>query len=296
MQGKIGIIVVSYHNPEMTTRYVRQELPKLTTPYTLVVVNVASNLDESKQLADSCGLCLVEDNHPFDKSHRGYLIWDKENLGYARGNNKGVRFLIEHFKVDFFLFSNNDIEINSKDCISVLISRLNEDRRIGAIGPRIISLDGSYQLPHDTPITIYRQIGWMLFPFLRKKRKKTGDKEKKGIDIIPPSRFTYWVQGSFFVMRTKDFIDAGMFDPNTFLYAEEPIMAEKLKRIGKQMYFENSVEVLHYEGGTIVEKYGNKQSRRMVMESNCYYYKEYMHYKSWLVLTYKYLFLFTNRG
>lgn len=39
----IGIIVVSYHNPDMTARFVNNELIKLTTPFSLVIVNNDAN-------------------------------------------------------------------------------------------------------------------------------------------------------------------------------------------------------------------------------------------------------------
>ena len=287
MQRKIGIIVVSYHNPDMTIRYVTKELPKLMTPYTLVVVNVAATQEDSIQLAEACGLCFVdEDGSRTFPDTQGLLIWDKENLGYAKGNNKGAKILIDNFKVDYLLFSNNDIEIIDKDCLSVMIEKMEQNKDIGAIGPRIIGLDGKDQLPHDYPISIYRQIGWMLFPFLRRK-------ETNGTSILkqdkPEPHFTYWVQGSFLMMRTIDFLNVEMFDSNTFLYAEEPIMAERLKKTGKRMYFDSSVKVLHYEGGTIVKQKGSRWSQLMVMESNCYYYRKYLSYHPLIISVYKWL-------
>ena len=129
MQRKIGIVVVSYHNPDMTTRYVSKELPKLTTPYTLVVVNVAATREESSQLAEACGLCFVDDDgtHKFPDS-QGYLIWDNDNLGYAKGNNKGVRFLNSIGTFSHYLFSNDDIKIINTNILDVLISRSRQDK------------------------------------------------------------------------------------------------------------------------------------------------------------------------
>ena len=293
MQREIGIIVVSYHNPDMTIRYVTKELPKLATPYTLVVVNVAATQEDSFQLAEACGLCFVDDEGtPTFPDAQRFLIWDKENLGYAKGNNKGAKFLIENFKVDYLLFSNNDIEIIDKDCLSVMIEKMEQNKEIGAIGPRIIGLDGKDQMPHDYPISIYRQIGWMLFPFLRRRKTTENTIEKQ--DVLK-SHFTYWVQGSFLMMRTIDFLNVEMFDSNTFLYAEESIMAERLKKTGKRMYFDSSVKVLHYEGGTIIKENGNSKSRMMAMESNCYYYREYLHYNRLFIALYRWLFMHTNR-
>ena len=97
----------------------------------------------------------------------------------------------------------------------------------------VLSRDGSIQLPHYKPISPYRQIGWNLLSFLKKKKSTPTSISP----LIPQEGFCYWVQGSFFIMRTSDFMEIDMFDPNTFLYGEEPILAEKLKRIHKRMYF-----------------------------------------------------------
>jgi len=41
MENKIGVIIVSYRNPKGTRNYIKEQLSKLSTSYTVVVVNVA---------------------------------------------------------------------------------------------------------------------------------------------------------------------------------------------------------------------------------------------------------------
>ena len=285
---KLGIIVVVYKSNQMTIEYVHRELPQVDVPWVCCIVNNAATLEESDLLAESCGAEVVDLHTPPKSNENGsvYVLPSEENLGFAKGNNLGVNYLLKYFDVDYLLFSNNDIEIKSSCCLSSLIATLNRDEKIGAVGPRIIGLDGVEQPPHDGYVSPYRQIGWRLFPFLRRKAKMTSNTVIKKRE----SGFTYWVQGSFFVMRARDFLQVGMFDPNTFLYSEEPILAERLKQAGKQMYYENSVTVLHYEGGTIVKHRGNSWSQKMVIESNCYYYGRYLGYNSFTVWLYKAVF------
>ena len=57
----IGVVVVSYHNEAMTKKYITEELPKLASTYTVVVVNNASTREESKKMARECGLTFVND-------------------------------------------------------------------------------------------------------------------------------------------------------------------------------------------------------------------------------------------
>ena len=59
MENKIGVIIVSYHNPKGTRNYIKEQLSKLSTSYTVVVVNVAATLDDSIELATQCELTFV---------------------------------------------------------------------------------------------------------------------------------------------------------------------------------------------------------------------------------------------
>lgn len=278
MQRNIGVIVVSYHNPDMTTRYVTKELPKLTTPYTLVVVNVAATREDSQRLADACGLCLVDDEQKVaEESTRGYLIWDESNLGYARGNNKGVRFLNTIGMFTHYLFSNDDIEIKEPDILDVLADSMEAHADVACIGPRIIGIDGHDQSPHDRYISPYRLIGWKLFPWLRKKRQQSVMPPNE----MPSSRYTYWVCGAFMMVEAASFLKVQMFDEATFLYFEEAILSERLKLIGKKIYYEPLVEVLHYEGGS--SEKSNRTKRKYEKESRTYYMKKYKKESSILI-------------
>lgn len=270
MSLNIGIVVVSYHNEAMTQKYVTQELTKLLTPYTVVVVNNDSTEENSRQLANECGLGFVKEDSSVEEllPNKGYLIWSPENLGYAKGNNKGVRFLDRIGNFTHYLFSNDDIEIKQSNILEILIKKMSQDERIGVIGPRVVGLDGRDQSPHDTYVSPYRLIGWKLLPFLRKKNNSKGE----NVQPKPLSRFTYWVQGSFMLIDAQVFKEVGMFDENTFLYYEEPILAEKLLLIGKSMYFDSDVEIAHYEGGSTKR---NKYSLKIEMNSCIYYMQKY---------------------
>ena len=295
MNSLLGIVIVSYKSAQMTIDYVHRELPNVDVPWVCCIVNNAATEEETRKIAEGVGAEVIDpDTLQAKEVKRGgvYVVPSADNLGFAKGNNLGVKFLTRNFECTHLLFTNNDVEIKSKNCLSTLIEKLNTTPQIGAIGPRILCLDGSEQLPHDGYVSVYRQIGWHLLPFLRKKIKPIPVVQKESSPR--PSGFTYWIQGAFMVMRTDDFLRVGMFDPATFLYSEEPILAEKLKAFGKRMYYENSVSILHYEGGTIVKQHGNRKSEYMVMESNCYYYRKYLHYNPLLVWLYRTTFRLTH--
>lgn len=82
------------------------------------------------------------------------------------------------------------------------------------------------------------------------------------------------------------FNEIGMFDENTFLYYEEPILAEKMLQIGKRMYFDSDVEIVHYEGGSTKR---NPKKEKIEMESRIYYMSKYKHVNKIVLFLLKHL-------
>ncbi len=264
----LGIVIVAYKNHSETIRFVLEELPKITTEHVVVIVDNASTEEKSRALAEAIGGTLSTDVMPED---RVFIISEEENLGFAKGNNIGFEFLQSHFDIDKILFTNDDIELTDSHCVEYLIEKLDSLENVGCIGPRVLGRDGRDQSPHRHAISIYRQIGWNLFPFLRRK-KKVVDTE---FPRIPPSGYCYWVSGAFMLMRSEVFVQAAMFDPNTFLYCEEMILAEKMRAVGYKFYFENGTTILHYEGSSTKKDTTSAETRKRLINSNCYYYKTY---------------------
>ena len=95
--------------------------------------------------------------------------------------------------------------------------------------------------------------------------------------------FHYRIMGSFMMMKSSDFKACGGFDPNTFLYSEEAIMAERLKKTGKGVWYCPEVAVLHEHSATISTHFDLRIRRKMRLESDCYYFKTYRGLPIWQV-------------
>lgn len=280
----LGIITIDYKNPQLTIDFCNRELKKINVPFVCVIVVNAATEEEIDVISKGTKGRIVGIDSNVKKGQL-FILPSKENLGFAKGNNLGVNFLCEKFQIDHILFSNNDIEIKSTCLVEGLISKIDNDAQIGAIGPRVVGLDGNDQSPHYKIISPFRQMGWKMLPFLRRKNRAE--------DIVTQrqtSGFCYWVSGAFFLMKKDDFIKIDGFDPNTFLYYEEPILAERLKRIDKKMFFLNDVGVLHYEGGSSSKVNKKILWNDFLVDSACYYYKEYLHYPSAMIFLYKIIF------
>ena len=278
----LSIIIINYKMESLTISFVKKELSKIQIPHKTIVVNNAATIESNETLCGELGADLISDlNTHINQEHTLFVLSSGENLGFAKGNNMGVEFCRRHFNPDYILFANNDIIFKDTDVVEQMIQKLSSLPKAGLIGPKVVGLDGVAQSPYpyisffDKMIALY----WSTL-FLSKKQKN----KRFQLDYPQTAKegFHYYVMGSFFIVKAQEFYRCGMFDPHTFLYAEELILSERMKRIGLNAYYYPKVCVIHEHGKT-TSKFPQNQTQDIQFESDMYYFKEYRH-TNWFLL------------
>jgi GT2 family glycosyltransferase len=264
----LGIVLINYHSENEIIDFLANEIVKITIPFKIVIVNNSFNTKIDSDLS-----YRIHKATPFKIDKDIFILNSEYNLGYAKANNRGAVFLMDKFEIQNLLFSNNDIEIVDGKDIENLIKTLSSLDKIGGIGPRVTGKNGIDQSPHQY-ISFYRYFGWILFRPLKGKltliQKGFGDNIKS--EQTP--RICYWVSGCFMLVKAKEFVKAGMFDPYTFLYCEEKILAERFLKNGLHFFYEPAAIVHHHQN----DSYSNERKREianLIFQNDCYYYKTY---------------------
>ena len=294
----LAIILVDYHNETKTIEFVKSQLNRLTTPHHLVIVSNAATKEGTVKLQNELGgtvcremttknptvqeakvLALsIKNNRQNDDNHdeEPYIIPEAENLGYARGNNLGAVFAQTLWSDEYLLFTNNDVRLTNPDVANALAEKLSAHPEAACIGPRIVGRDGREQSPQPYKSFFDNHIwnAWAYYLWPREKRRHYfkwdyAHEAREGLH--------YNVTGSFFMVRADDFFKAGMMDANTFLYAEEQILAERFLAIGKSEYYLPSYTVVHEHSVTVRKFLSQKQKDEAMFRSLCYYYRHYRH-------------------
>lgn len=276
----LTIIIINYKDEDRTIRFVKEEVSKITTPHAVIIVNNGSTTESSQNLHSELTSCVIIDS--------------TENLGFAKGNNLGAEYAKKNIfrsigTEDFLLFSNSDIKFNDNNVAEALIDRISSLPYTAVIGPKIIGLDGRLQSPFPFQTFMDRHF-WIYWGnlFMNKKKKA----ERLGLDYSEHAQegYHYWVSGSFFLMRAKDFYDCGEMDPATFLYCEEPILSERLKKIGRKVYYYPAVSVIHEHGVTTTKTHNRQNLRKYTLQSEFYYYKKYIGTPQWQIALAKFTY------
>lgn len=278
----LPVIMIDFLSADRTFQFIR-DFNKITSEYVFkyfIVDNAGEPSNRSKLLQ---GMKIrktpkFQDGQVYcDSSETIFVIEPGKNLGFAKGNNCGFRLanLVCHPK--YVLFSNSDILLDETFDIDLLIHKMREDTRIGVIGPKVTGLDGKPQSPcRELPLY---QRWWkklLLWPLDRMIYKVTRHSVIPSDLIANGAEGTvYRVIGAFMLCDADKFVQIGQFDENTFLYAEELILAERMKTTGYCTYYEPKVSLIHEGGYTTGKQMVPLKKLKQRLQSELYYYHRY---------------------
>lgn len=160
------------------------------------------------------------------------VIENSENLGYAGGNNVGIRYALER-GADYVLLLNNDTVV-SPTLLQDLVAAAESDRGIGIVGPKIYDY-------HD-PTTIWftgAMIDWWTgaSPHIGLGERDHGQYNQR----VAVDRLT----GCAMMVRRDVFERVGLFDPEYFLYYEDVDFCVRAAKAGYQLYCIQTTKVWH---------------------------------------------------
>ena len=192
-----------------------------------------------------------------------------ENAGFARANNLGAAISNHIYHDKYYLFSNNDITCKEPFDITKFDEIFERHPEIAIIGPCVETPNGVYQSPCKK-ISVFRHLFFTYWVYSIPFVKTKGD-----LDYTWESKVCYWVSGCFMVVKAAYFNQVKGFDENTFLYAEEMILSERLAQIGKGCYFYDEYKIVHEGGHSTKKSNTNIQIMKIRFDSLCYFYYTY---------------------
>lgn len=270
----LAVIILNYNTPDLSMQLSKQ-IDAFHTGASIYIIDNCSSDDSKKVLTGH----LPHDSHI-------HLHFCNENTGYANGNNEGVRFAVKHNDmIDTILIINPDIEIDSADTLYAMFRCLHEEPSLGALTVKTI-FNGTIREPNDCAWKFMTRkymafggtlIGKKLVKSLKYHELTAQKKNLAYVDVV---------QGCFFMIKRSVFEQVGLFDPHTFLYTEESILAKKLQKAGyingvlTDLYIKHN----HKEKNKKLIKYRNKLfDMKCYYASRKYYIRIYSGEKKWFV-------------
>jgi len=220
MNKLVHIIILNWNGFEDTIECVESCLRLDYSPYEIVIVDNGSD-DGSEN--------ILRKRFPGLK-----LIQTGANLGYAGGNNVGIRYAINE-KPDYVWLLNNDTVVDSK-ALSALVSTAESEASIGMTGSKILSYSQPSHLLYagglvDMSIGSTEHVGMGC--------KDTGQ--------FNESQETAYITGCSLLVKRPVIENIGLMNEAYFLYFEETEWCTKAKRAGYRLIYVPESVVLHKE-------------------------------------------------
>ena len=180
------------------------------------------------------------------------LVRIQENIGYARGNNVGLRLSLAN-QSDYILLLNNDIVVNA-DSVSRLVAFAEDHPDAALLAPRLFEPDprtGVYK--EASPLNWRRRPSFWdftIFAGLTARARERSDTADWAGGLRGWQGRLYYAPGCALMFRANTLRQAGLFDERTFLYYEEYILAERLRTLGLRTYWVPDASVWHRKGAT----------------------------------------------
>lgn len=152
-----------------------------------------------------------------------HYLETEANLGYAGGNNVGIRWAIAT-GAPWILVVNNDT-VASPDCVVRLLAAAGTASRIGGVAPMIVR--------YDDPETIWFAGGRL------SRLRALGRHEHEGAEVrtldrllqsSPPFRASTFLTGCCILFRREALEDSGAFREDFFAYVEDVELCVRMTR------------------------------------------------------------------
>jgi len=229
---KLSIVIVTWN----ARRYLELCLGSLAKNYStcsmeVLVVDNASSDDTIE---------MVETKYPWVK-----LIRSKRNLGFSKGNNLAIRQC--HGR--YIALVNPDV-IVLPGCLDALVDFLDQNSKVGNVGPRIFNPDMTQQSTCRHFPTLWNNFcaATRLESIFKHSRVFAGEHmfyfphdRTRAVDVIV---------GCFSMIRREAFDEVGLLDEELFMYGDDVDWCRRARNAGWQIVFYPKAHSIHDRGKT----------------------------------------------
>lgn len=239
--AQLDLVILNYNRADLL-RTCLQSLEAARSRHTIVpwVVDNASQ-------DNSAGLVRTEFPHV-------RLIVNARNTGFAAGNNLALRPIVDHLPADrmavaqrYIMLLNNDTVVEP-DALELLIDYLEAHPSVGAVGPKVVLLDGTLDAAcrrsFPTPeVSFYRMTGLSkLFP----RSRRFG---RYNLTYLDPDQETEVdsLVGAAMLVRAAVVREVGLLDETFFMYGEDVDWCFRIKSYGWRIAYYPRAVIHHHK-------------------------------------------------
>ena len=219
MPKPIALLLLNWNTPVHTSNCISSLLAHCDTSlFDIIVADNGSTDDSLARLKSQFPTLTYLDN--------------KENLGFAEGNNKAIQYSIRN-GYTYSLIMNNDTEVE-EDLVSGLFSHLQSYPKIAAVQPAIYWLHNKVKLWNGKGT---------FSPFTGNVNSNKTTPSSKDLH-----QKAAWLTGCCMLVRNTVLEQVGLFNSQFFLYYEDVELSLRIRKAGLDLHYLPQVKLYHEAG------------------------------------------------
>lgn len=272
-QPDVSVVIVNYNTPDLTLACISSVIDKTEgIDYEIIVVDNAS---------PDCDPQIFVEKFPSIN-----LVVSKENGGFAKGNNLGLRVS----RGRYILLLNSDTELLNN---ALLISKKYMDSHpaVGMMSGQLINPGGKIQ----KLCRRFRSISWELlelFPLYLFWSKEKKDRIMLHHYFDHQSEIECdWISGAYMFFRREILsrLPENKLAEDYFMYCEDVLWSWQVKELGYLIFYTPEPRIFHQHHGT-VNKEKQLRIRRTIIKNHLDFMRRY-YYRDWKFVFFKVIFL-----
>jgi GT2 family glycosyltransferase len=232
----ISIIILNYNGLKDTEELLKSLVLHTKGNYEVILVDNGSKVDEGQVLLQKFSWITC--------------IRTEKNLGFAGGNNTGIR----KSRGKYFLLLNNDTVLED-DSVNKMAKFMEENPVIGAISPKLL---------YNDPVKNIQYAGFTKLSRVTLRNKCIGNNQPDSGQYMTPVRTAY-THGAAMMVRREVVEKAGGMEEDFFLYYEELDWCERIRSAGYEIWYYPYASVIHKESRSTGR---NSAAKRYYMTRN----------------------------
>ncbi len=174
-----------------------------------------------------------------DTARRVFLIRNDRNLGYAGGNNIGIRFALSVLECELILLLNDDAQVTC-GALTSLVESIGGDNQVGMVSPTVL-------FPADLfGEGIVESAGGRFASYFFRPRQ-VGYREPL-TSLAGGLHDVDWIPGVCMLIRSQVFRTIGLLDESFFAYWEDVDFSMRARQAGYRLVCDRDALVYHRRG------------------------------------------------
>ena len=254
---RVSAIIVNLNGGELLRSCIASPYGELGGPLLEIIVVDNASSDQSVESVQ----------HAFPALE---IVRNTENLGFAKASNQGILAS----QGESVLLMNNDA-VAKPGSVGSLVAVMEEDDRIGIVGPQLRNPDGSLQFSYGHFPSVLGVLGGFRARKADRYYERTGYEKPHDVD---------WLTGACLLLRRGMLDEIGLLDEQFFFNYEDVDVCRRARNRGWRCVYTPDTAVIHHRA---VRSVNPEIIERILLEkrrSQLRYYRKHGSIKSFYLI------------